>query len=235
MTAEHPAVAPGCERERLWRGDHAASGDRTQECGGWLGGAHLIGAVDGDQPELHPVAEGPLEIVERRPVDVPPQRDPFGDHLVERSQCGGDELDSLLVAPGGDAMLGDQQVLSWQELRGAAHRGRHGLGTEFVAHVGPADVPAPVAPPPAAEGAAAIDVTPKAPAPAEATAPVEENAPVAELFTQDPILLDEVLDDPLLFAVDPADDGEQQDAQAGAVELSWPLPDAPRVSPSDEL
>jgi len=41
------------------------------------------------------------------------------------------------------------------------------------------DVPAPVTPPPAAEGAAAIDVTPKAPAPAEATAPVEENAPVA--------------------------------------------------------
>ena len=66
-------------------------------------------AIDADDPELRPVAQRPLEVVEQRPVGVAPHVDPVGEGLQHARQRLADVVDALLVVGGADAVLGDQQ------------------------------------------------------------------------------------------------------------------------------
>src|SRR6516225_1257758 len=96
-------------------------------------------AVAGDETERLRVPEGPLEVVEQRPVEdatyVQPvgeaRRDPLGDRV--------DELDALRVVVGRDPRLDDDDREP-RHRRSPPDRVLHGLGSVLVPHLGAADV-----------------------------------------------------------------------------------------------
>ena len=85
-----------------------ASGDRrraTQADG--LGVRTKVVAVDGDEPELGPVAPRPLEVVEQRPVEVAAHVEAVGEAAADAFERLGHVRDAVGVVVVAEAVLGD--------------------------------------------------------------------------------------------------------------------------------
>src|SRR5918994_1090637 len=117
-------------------GDLERAGPRhlAEPPGARLGGPGEGLAVDRDEAEGGPVAVGPLEVVQRRPVGVPEDLDALVEAVEDALEGPLDVGHPAAVVLGGDPVLGHQQGRPVGHLPRPADAGAEGLGPELVAH-----------------------------------------------------------------------------------------------------
>src|SRR4051812_43578070 len=115
--------------------ERVGSGDVAVPFRTGLGCADERLSVHGDQTELRPIAERPLEVVQQRPVEVAAHVDAVGEASPDAFECVAHVCDATLVVVVSETVLGDVQR-RLRDLGGVPNRDLERLGPELVTHRG---------------------------------------------------------------------------------------------------
>src|SRR2546423_15523236 len=91
--------------------------------------------VHGNQAKRRRVSEGPLEVVEQRPVEVAAHVDPLTEARHDLAKGRVNVVRPLVVVTGRDPIFGDQDSDAWTASAGPPDGSAHGLRVLLVSHL----------------------------------------------------------------------------------------------------